>query len=345
MKKLIAFFVAVWLGIIIIPCAVAVFWGDPLHRETGDIITQIETSSLPDRSLETAGANIDPKKTVSVLDTKTNEVVVMDQFEYLVGVVAAEMPATFQLEALKAQAVAARSYSAYKMENFSNVDAQNGGHTPHADVCTDYTHCKAYIDESDMRKLWGDDYEQYIQKIRGAVSQTDGEILVYGEETVNAVFHSTSSGMTENASDVWGLDVPYLRSVASPGENLSPSYTSRAEFTKEEFLRIIKETYEDIVIPDENLWAFPLSKSASGGVIKADVFGVSIDGAKMRSMFSLKSTHFDMSFETEKIIFDVKGYGHGVGMSQYGANYLAGQGLTYDEILYWYYSGTRIAKR
>ena len=310
-----------------------------------------ETSIIPGLDISTdepaeytAQPQVKYDENTSVLvEMEDKSVKKMNMRDYLIGVVAAEMPASFNIEALKAQAVAARSYTQYKIENFSDTSSADGGHDSGAQVCTDYTHCKAYITEKDLMEMWGESYDTYMSKITQAVTSTDGLILRYGDETVNAVFHSTSSGRTQDAADVWGYDVAYLQSVASPGEELSPSYHSSVTISADEFVDAIKADHVDLAVPDDkSLWSFPLSKTEGGYVISADVFGLNLSGTYMRTLFSLKSSCFDMTFDGENIVFDVLGYGHGVGMSQYGANYLAENGFTYDEILTWYYTDTTV---
>lgn len=271
---------------------------------------------------------------VSVYIKKEDRVVEMDTMQYLKEVVAAEMPADFHEEALKAQAVAARTYMVNR-RNSGGSDVHKG-----ADICTDSTHCKAWISEAERKELWGSDAEKNWAKISNAVESTDGVIITYEGKPISAVFHSTSSGHTENAVDVWGGNVPYLVSVASEGDLKSPKYSSEAEFEVGEYKKICEEKIEGI---DWNNGLFSdISRSGAGGIISLKIGGVSVEGTDFRNMFSLRSTNVDIKQDGEKIIMSVKGYGHGVGMSQYGANYLAGEGKNYVEILKTYYTGVEV---
>lgn len=256
--------------------------------------------------------------------------------DYLIGVVSAEMPANFEAEALKAQAVAARSYTFKKLEKPSS-DSHKG-----ANICTDSTHCQAWISKEKSEENWGGESSQKYKKIEDAVTKTKDEVVKYKDSIANTVFFSTSSGMTENASDVWGEHIDYLVSVESPGEELSPRYKSEASISLTDFKGKIEKEYKDTD------WSKGLieniTRSTAGGIKSADVGGVNISGTKLRSIFGLRSTNFAIREEDQTIYFDVTGNGHGVGMSQYGANYMASQGNDYRSILIHYYSGTKVEK-
>ena len=273
---------------------------------------------------------------INVYVADTESVAQMSVTDYLIGVVSAEMPANFETEALKAQAVAARSYL---YVHASKADEAHHG----AAVCTDSTHCQAWISREQAAENWGGDSETNYEKIRSAVTSTANEVVTYNGEIADAVFHSTSSGRTENAADVWGAPVEYLMSVDSPGEELSPRYTSEASVSEADFIGRIKEEYSEA---DRSMALFTNDvRSEAGGIISADVCGVTIPGTKLRSIFGLRSTNFTLTDDGQMIHFSVKGNGHGVGMSQYGANYMASEGNDYKTILMHYYSGTRVEKR
>lgn len=271
--------------------------------------------------------------TISVLNTESNVETSMNIEDYLIGVVAAEMPAAFETEALKAQAVAARTYTHYK-----------SGTTDHtSDVCTNFAHCQAYYTESNMRDCWGNDYDFYYNKIKDAVYSTKGEILTYNDEPIMAVFHSMGGGMTENSADVWGQPLPYLVSVPSPGEEDATNYNSTVEITFDEFKNTITAKYPNAKIQSFLDVSQP-TLNESGHVKTILIGGVSITGVDLRSMFNLRSTKFDITFSENKVTFFVTGYGHGVGMSQYGANAMAKSGNTYNEILSHYYQGAILSE-
>ena len=281
------------------------------------------------------------EETVSVYVAAEDKVVDMNKSQYLKEVVSAEMPASFEPEALKAQAVAARSYlearrNAYKT---SGTPKEHNG----AEICTDSAHCKAWLPEEKRRASWGADADKNWQKISAAVDETAGEVMTYNGEVISAVFHSTSSGKTENSKDVWGGDRPYLVSVDSPGDAESPKYKSEKELTLDEFKKIAAENIEGVDFSKEIVG--DIARSEAGGILTVSVGGVAVKGTKFRTMYGLRSTNAEIAVEGDKVIFHVTGYGHGVGMSQYGANYLAAQGKKYDEILKTYYTGVEVVKQ
>ncbi len=257
--------------------------------------------------------------------------------EYLTGVVCAEMSATFNDEALKAQAVAARTYTLYKVSQKQNDNYHKG-----ADICTDYTHCQAWTDINDKSEAWGDSAKENTEKIKNAVKLTANEVMMYEGKIVNALFHSTSSGNTENAKDVWGKDIPYLVSVKSDGEELSPRYESREIISCDDYIRLAKENIDGVNF-DDALFS-DIVRSDSGGIKTLKIGNMEIDGTLLRKIYGLRSTNVLITQNGDNIIFDVKGNGHGVGMSQYGANYLATSGSDYKSILKHYYTGIEIVK-
>ena len=254
--------------------------------------------------------------------------------EYLYGVVAGEMPASFEPEALKAQAVAARTYT---------INRKNSPHKDHpaADVCSDSTHCKAYLTADELAQKFSNNPTDF-EKIRQAVDATKGQILVYDGEAISAVFHSTSSGMTENAEDVWGNPVPYLVSVPSEGEEASPRYTETKIFTLQEFQNKINASTKPVTFTqDQKNWFSDWVRNESGSVKSVSLCGTEFSGIELRSLLELRSANFTVEI-TDCITITTKGNGHGVGMSQYGANHLAKLGYTYEQILKKYYTGVEI---
>jgi len=275
--------------------------------------------------------------TISVYFHKENKTYNMGLEEYLVGVVRAEMPASFHEEALKAQAVAARSYALYKMLSKSSDSVH-----PDSSVCTDHTHCKAYKTEEEAFLGWGKDSEKYNLKIISAVNSTKGEILTYDGEVALAVFHAqTGGGKTESSSDVWGGKLPYLVSVESRDENNAPDFYSSLDISFEDFKKKLASENPLVKINSPKDIKPPV-KSEGGGVKEITIGGVSFKGSKIRSIFSLRSSCFTITADNSNVHFEVSGYGHGVGMSQYGANTMALEGFGYKDILMHYYSGTVI---
>lgn len=282
--------------------------------------------------------NQEDDRTVSVYIKKEDKVVNLKESQYLKEVVSAEMPASFELEALKAQAVAARSYLRSR-QNAYKIQGTPEGHKG-ADMCTDPTHCKAWISEEERRKSWGADANKNWDKISRAVDETKGEVITYNDEVISAVFHSTSSGKTESSKDVWGGERPYLVSVESPGDELSPKYKSEKEMSLDEFKKIAKENIEGVDFSKGIVGN--IARSGAGGILSVEIGGVAVKGTVFRKIYDLRSTNVEINIDGKKVRFDVTGFGHGVGMSQYGANYLAQQGKTYGEILKTYYTGVEI---
>ncbi len=265
-----------------------------------------------------------------------DKVMEMDIEEYLYGVVAAEMPAAFPLEALKAQAVAARSYILNKMEkNGKNLPEHKG-----ADVCTDSAHCKAWMSKEERFEKWAEtEREKNWNKIETAVNETRGEIMTWGGEPITAVFYAISGGKTENAQDVWGGDVPYLKSAESPLDKNAPNYSSTVTVSREKFKSLLTESFPEMVFGENaDEWYKGEMRSEGGGVISCKVGGVTVKGTQMRQIFGLRSHNYTIKIG-EDIVFDVVGYGHGVGMSQWGARFYAEEGKSYRDILRIYYSG------
>ncbi|MBQ1675611.1 MAG: stage II sporulation protein D [Oscillospiraceae bacterium] len=258
--------------------------------------------------------------------------------EYLPGVVRGEMPATFEPAALAAQAAAERTYIYYHLQG------QRKKSHPDADVCTDSGCCSAWMSQEEARKRWGDRYEEYEAKVDRAVAETDGQIILYDGAPILAVFHSSSAGATAASGQVWSADLPYLRSVSSPEtEDTVPNYYSVTTLSAGEFRSSFLASFPKADLSgDPAGWITGTVKDDSGRVERITVGGVTVSGTELRAVFSLRSTAFTVSAEGEKVTFRVTGYGHGVGMSQYGANELARQGKTWQEILQWYYTGVTI---
>ena len=281
-------------------------------------------------------------KQIKVYFHKEEKVRKVDLFSYLCAVVAAEMPVSYEDEAIKAQAVAAFTYTVYKMEK----ELASPGIMPEhhgAYVCTDPAHCKAYLSEEELRQRWGEDYEINMAKIENDVREVFGQVMVWDGEPINAVFHAFSAGHTENVADVWGSDLAYLHGVDSSFDTSAPGYETLSEFSGNEFRDKITAAYADARFDgDADTWIGEITRSEAGGVKSILIGGVSLSGSEVRELFGLRSTHFEISVSADLVTFTVKGYGHGVGMSQYGANCLATEGKNYQEILKYYYTGVEI---
>ena len=295
------------------------------------------TGELPiDRTVVTPSPSADSQTQIRVALTD-GSVLTLGLDQYLWRVVAAEMPASFELEALKAQAAAARTYTLSKLGR--TVEKH-----PDADVCTDITCCQAYIDPDQAAANWGDNGAAYTAKITSAVSETDGMAVLYDGQPIQAVFFSSAAGRTVDAVEVWGNSVPYLTGVDSPEGDEVPNYHSTVTFTPEEFKSKLLAQYPDADLSgDPAGWFQNTVPNSAGGVEQVDVGGVTVSGGALRTLLGLRSTSFTVTAGSQGVTFSVTGYGHGVGMSQYGANALARQGKTYDEILKWYYTGVEVA--
>lgn len=265
--------------------------------------------------------------TISVYDAEEDEVTEYELEKYLVGVVAAEMPASYAEEALKAQAVAARSYILSRRG--SDMDSHHG-----ADICNEPAHCKAYLSEEATTEKWGADLSKtYLEKIRRAVFDTEGQYLSYEGRAAVACFYAASGGRTENAADVWGTDTPYLRSVESPGDLSYENLITTAAVPLSEFSE--KLGIDSPAIGD-------VTRTEGGSVKNISIGGKDFSGTQIRSIFGLKSANFDLEIGESEATFTSRGSGHGVGMSQYGANQMALSGKNYTEILLHYYSNVTI---
>lgn len=249
---------------------------------------------------------------------------------YLVGVVLAEMPAAFSSEALKAQAVAARTYVRRAWET--------GGKHGNQSVCTESTCCQAYLSEEEYLAMGGS--PEAVQKVRRAVEATSGLVLEYDGELIEATYFSCSGGNTEAAVAVWGTDYPYLRSVSSPGEEDSAYYRDTVTMTPEDFADKLGITAEGR--PES--WFGLSSYTAGGSVQSMEIGDKTFTGTQMRSIFGLRSAAFTVDVVKGEIQITTKGYGHRVGMSQYGAEAMARKGHSFSEILSHYYPGTNLRK-
>lgn len=291
----------------------------------------------PGPSAQSGGETLaDSRSVLQVYDGE--KTVEMTMAEYLPGVVRGEMPATFALEALKAQAVAERTFIYYHMQG-----GRKAAH-PDADVCMDYRCCNAWVSREQAKNNWGDNFEEYDRKILQSVEETDGQVMLYAGKLILAAFHSSSAGITAKSGDAWVSDLPYLVSVESPETAESvPNYYSVNTFTAEQFReKILAEEPEAVLEGSAKGWVTDLKKNSSGRVESATVGGVPIRGTRLRSILGLRSACFTVECGEEDITFRVTGFGHGVGMSQYGADALAREGKSWQEILRWYYRGVSI---
>lgn len=347
MKNFLFSLIAILIALTIIPLFASGF-GSETEKISIKNDVQSEKKSLevnkPINTDTTSEKSPIADKTFKVLMKDSGEIIDMPVYDYLCGVVAAEMSATNNLEALKAQAVAAYTYSLYKMEmilkNPDIIPEHKGAY-----VCTDYTHCKAYLSKEDAKTKWGEKwFEKYYPNIEKAVSEVENKVILYNGKPINAVFHSMSSGKTEDAKDVWGSEIPYLKAVNSSFDTKAPLYESVILITFEEFREKMFNNIEGITFPDDvNQYISDIKRSDSGSIISMKICGNEIKGSKFREIFSLRSANFQIDIKEDGFLITVHGYGHGVGMSQYGANELAKEGKNYIEILKYYYKDVEIS--
>lgn len=258
-------------------------------------------------------------------------IVTLSSEQYVCGVVAAEMPALYHEEALKAQAVAAYTYALYKK-------ASAGGDY---DLTSDPSIDQSYITEAAQREKWGSKYDEYSARISAAVKAVSGEYIAYKGKPILAVYHAVSAGRTETAAAVWGKDYPYLQSVECVGDMLCDNYQTERILTPQKLCELLGD---GLVLKGEADEIGACEKSDCGTVKKISLGGKNYSGADIRKALDLRSSNFDLTLTEGNFKFLVRGYGHGVGMSQNGADFLADQGSGYREILNWFYTGCTLEK-
>ena len=329
MKKVIMYFLLMIMIIILLPM---IFVGSCAEVKSAPVEEE--------HSIEEEHSSIN----INVFLYNEKKTVTMPLEEYLKGVIAAEMPAEFEPDALKAQAVAARTYvySRYR-KIYSPEDKVHEG----ADICDNPAHCQAWTTRENAEKNWDRAMADiYWGKIEKAVQETEGLIIVYNGVVANPVFHSNSGGKTENAEDVWnGVMVPYLKSVVSLGEETTPEFRDVVIIKATDFCSKLKKEHPEFKINEKDVFKDIkiLDLTEGGRVDNIKIGNITVKGTDFRRIFSLKSANFKIDKgegNTVKII--TAGYGHGVGMSQWGANYMAKNGSSYKEILKYYYQGVEI---
>lgn len=285
-----------------------------IHKKENSSIENIKNEQIKNESVnETRKVNL----------LYEDEIIDLELENYIIGVVSCEMPASFEEEALKAMAVASRTYALYKMKKNNKYDLKSTT----SDQC--------YITESDMKKKWGDDYDKYYSKIKNAVNDTSGEYMTYNDEVIIAFYFSISNGYTENCENVFSQKLDYLVSVES-------SWDEEYSFKEKDVVFSINDFLDNLGITDNDIDNISFDRSSTGRVNSVKINNYSFKGTKFRSLLGLRSTDFDILVDDGNVLIKTKGYGHGVGMSQYGAHSMAKMGYSYDEILKYYYSGINI---
>lgn len=303
------------------------------------LVLPLGVMKKPETDAATPAAAITPQKepdtpeVFRILDKDAKTVTEMAAKDYIFGVLAAEMPALYDEEALKAQAVAAYTFACYRRAENADKDY---------DITTDFTSDQSFITEQKAREKWGEKAEEYCKKLKNAVGEVEGLAVTYDGKPILAVYHALSSGKTEEGKNVWGGDYPYLKSVASPCDTLAPDYISKAVFSAEELKSRLSG--KCALSGEPSGWFGKAERTPSGTVTSIAAGGSTLSGSEIRAALSLRSSNFEVSYKDGEFTFTVYGYGHGVGMSQYGADYMAKQGSSFKEILLHYYSGCKVEK-
>lgn len=279
------------------------------------------TETKKDNYTETKKENIKKNEITVTVYRNNGKIINLELEEYVLGVVGAEMPASFNIEALKAQAILARTYALKSIKNGKKL--------------TDTVSTQAYKDNSELQMLWKNDYTKYYEKIKKAVNETKGKVILYNNEYIDAVYHSTSNGKTENSKNVWKNILPYLVSVDSSWDKNVKSYKKETIFEINEFCNILKLDVEEPI-------TYEIIHNETGRVRQITINNKTFSGTGFRNLLKLRSADFEIEINDEKVKVTTYGYGHGVGMSQYGANEMAKQGYSYIQILKHYYTGVVI---
>lgn len=275
-----------------------------------------------------------------ILDSTTHEIMEVSARDYVIGSVCAEIPAIFEVETIKAQAIISYTY-AIRLKDIQKDTSNSELHG--ADFSNDSTKYQAYFTNEQIKQYYGSNYDEYYKKISTAVDEVLGNVIVYNNELIIPIFHSISSGKTEDAKTIWGYSVPYLTSVDSSKDINATDFEDTKIFTPTDIKSKFSTVYPDITFSSDcTSWISIQSTSEVGTVTSIAVGSVSISGQEFRNVLGLRSSNFDVSYNGDTFTIITKGYGHGVGLSQYGANQLALEGYSYMDILKYYYKGVEI---
>lgn len=348
MKKYISQLLALSLSVMVIP-AIPVYIsgraGKSTEKPEAAVTSNVpETSEAPEitDTAETAPEEVTviSSEPYRVLDMASEEIIEVPVRDYVIGAVCAEMPASFHEEALKAQAVAAHTYAErQRLRERENPTADLMG----ADFSNDTSKYQGYFTKAQAKQFLGESFDESYAKISAAVDEVLPYILTYEDEPIVAAFHSMSSGKTESAENAWGASAPYLVPVESSYDTEAPGYREEIRLTKDVLRQKLETAFAGIVLGDDfSSWIKTGECSASGTVLTAWAGDRSVSGNELRQALSLRSACFEVRFEGEEAVFITRGYGHGVGMSQYGADSMADEGRSWKEILRHYYSGAEV---
>ena len=308
-----------------------------LPSETGQEHTDESSTAatIADQTDITDSGSDKDNNTISVFLTADSKTVTMNMRDYLIGVVAAEMPASYETEALKAQAVVAATYAEYRK---LHPDNETEG-----DISDSSTIHQGYMTIDEMKDKWGDTFDSYYNRIASAVDAVDGITITYDNEPIRAAYHAISNGQTESAKTLWGEDISYLQSVDSTWDKSSTRFSTEVVFSADEIKNLMKDQKGVKFSDNEEDWIEITKISPSGTVLECRICNIKMTGTEVRNLFSLRSASFEVNYNNGQFIFSVQGYGHSVGMSQNGANCMAKEGKSYDEIIKHYYTGVNIS--
>lgn len=317
-KKITALTMSFILVLVMIPMLYYVIY------RSNQVSPEQKTENLTAQSQQSP--EVEPEETmVTVFRVEKNEYHDLPLEEYLVGVVSGEMPASYEIEALKAQAVAARTYTLNIMETESAI--------------YDTVQHQVYMDQSQLKERWGNDFDQYYNKVKQAVDETKSKTIEYNGERITPLYFSISNGYTENSEDYWENEIPYLKSVSSEWDKTAPKYEEVVEFD----LKTLRTKFNNSKLTKKG---FTILSRTEGKNVDEVLIGDKVySGREVRELLGLRSSDFSFEFKDNKMLITTRGYGHGVGMSQYGANQLAKMGKSYKEILQYYYQNINIIEK
>lgn len=320
LKSFLLVFAAMFVIILMVPSLLVAPFAEKTKATLGEELEAKETTLAKS------------KVSVPVYRSEAKQIEQVPLEEYVAGVVAAEMPAEFEKEALKAQALAARTYIVKELVTGQSVGSPKGA------VVTDTELHQVFKSEDELREIWKSDFDWKIKKIKEAVNETSGQILTYDNKPIDASFFSTSNGFTENSEAIWQSSLPYLKSVESPWDKRSDKFLGRKVFSVKDF-----EKKLGVNISEDGSVGKIVERTPGRRVAKVDINGKELTGREVREKLGLRSTDFSWTLKGDEIIVTTKGYGHGVGMSQYGANFMAEEGKNYQDIVKHYYQGVQIS--
>lgn len=336
MKIYLAVIIVLTLFMLLFPLAMSAGTIGQTGQSTPASSNQTEnTSGTPESTTQTPDKDTGTE-TIKVLRTASGRVTDVELYNYVIGCVASEMPAYYEKEALKAQAVLCYTYAKWIMQN------SDSGKPDSADVSDSPARHQRYMDDRELKEKFGEKYDSYLNRIKECVNEVLGETLTYNNEPIIACYHAISSGQTQSAKTVWGTDIPYLQSVTADGDELSPDFDRTVSLTEKQLREKAKAAGVTKLSDKPSEWLKITEQNKSGYVESAVIGNKTFSGTEIKSTFSLSSAVFTVTYADGKFVFKTKGKGHQLGMSQYCADYMARQGKTYKEILMHFYPDTTL---